>query len=174
MIFHDCSTLDTYRKIEVSRNDSDARKARLRGREIHPGLGLHILHIQYRLYSFLVRFYTAIMHDIALKELVTVHFLARSEQPTDFNETDYKLIAPLSLSMLPYQIHSAFDFKRLHHVARTLYSEAQKVIWALREDPGQFAEMEELVRAQRREFITRHQTVSGIRILLQDKPFAPR
>lgn len=128
MTFYDCTTPETYGNVQVFEDEEDAKSADWSRQGRHRGESLHILHIQHRIYDFLVNFCTAIMHYIPLSKLITMYTSAQAHQPAPVEEDASTRVTPLIPTTLPYRTRSTLDFSRLHCTATALYSESQDVI----------------------------------------------
>ncbi|KAL8886705.1 MAG: hypothetical protein Q9215_005623 [Flavoplaca cf. flavocitrina] len=117
-----------------------------------PGIGLMILQVQRDILEFLVRCSVAIMHDIPMADLIESpkHFFPSPfAKPTSCEHSVLRLkpgtsnTASLSDYMLeaPYRVPEMFNLPRLRHLVQARRCEVEDHFFAIREDPGYFAEV---------------------------------
>jgi hypothetical protein len=110
--------------------------------DVEPGNGLIILEAQSRILEFLVKFATGVLHDIADDEILGDIYLVKTALPLLLRENSGETVTIPSLSGEgPYHAPHAMDFDALLNLIEAKRSECEDNMWALREDPGYFAEM---------------------------------
>ena len=106
----------------------------------HPGLGLHILEIQERLWSFLVECCKQILHDIPAESFTDEKYQIEPEPPSVSEyETGIASLAVLAAEA-PYRAPASLDITRLKSLLSAKLTATEDHIWALREDPGYFSD----------------------------------
>ncbi|KAL8874975.1 MAG: hypothetical protein Q9198_006603, partial [Flavoplaca austrocitrina] len=117
-----------------------------------PGIGLMILEVQRDILEFLVRCSVAIMHDIPMADLIesSKHFFPSPFAGRTSCEHSVLRLKPgtsntasLSDYMLeaPYRVPDMFNLARLRHLVQARRCEVEDHFFAIREDPGYFAEV---------------------------------
>ncbi|KAF2083683.1 hypothetical protein K490DRAFT_51025 [Saccharata proteae CBS 121410] len=105
-----------------------------------PGVGLHILVIQHRILHFLFSCCTLIMHDKTKVELLGQHIPSQPEPPQLLlGEAQWQFQEVISAEA-PYRVRPPLDLDRLVDLATSRRNATEDHIYALREDPGYFAD----------------------------------
>lgn len=119
-----------------------------------PGEGMLVLEAQDRILSFLVECCVAILHDIPREDLTSDLYPI---QAIPIPKSDEQLIGFESLAVMaaeaPYRVPAQFDLGRVESLLAAKVSAEEDHVWALREDPGYFAEHVLEVKAHRREIL---------------------
>jgi hypothetical protein len=119
--------------------------------DVDPSVGLVILETQSRILNFVVKCAKSVLHDIAEDQVLSD---AYPKQPALFplsRENGAETVTIPSLSEEgPYHVPHAMDFEALLTLTEAKRNECEDNMWALREDPGYFAEMA-LSRAEHRQ-----------------------
>jgi hypothetical protein len=122
-------------------------------RGLHPGIGLHILEIQERLWSFLVECCKQILHDISVESFTDEKYQIKPEPPSISEyETGIASLAVLAAEA-PYRAPASLDLTRLKSLLSAKFTAAEDHIWALREDPGYFSDTVITYKEHRQEVI---------------------
>ncbi|KAK1756346.1 hypothetical protein QBC47DRAFT_184957 [Echria macrotheca] len=106
-----------------------------------PGEGLLVLKLQERLFGFLVDCCHAILHDIPTDQLTSNVFpiLPEPSLKTEAETSGFESQAVMAAEA-PYRLPALVDFGAIESLLEAKASAARDRIWALREDPGYFAE----------------------------------
>ncbi|KAI9868436.1 MAG: hypothetical protein M1813_005880 [Trichoglossum hirsutum] len=140
MMFTGRNTPGTYGELISWDDNKNAAFWLTSQRGMHPGHGLQILEIQQRIYSFLVECCASILHDIPRESLADREMPIQHEPPAvPSNETGIITLASVAAEA-PYRLPASLDFNRLQAIVAAKRSAAECHIWALREDPGYFAD----------------------------------
>jgi hypothetical protein len=140
MMFTGRYTPDTYGELIAWDDHPEAYQWLISQRGVHPGEGLFILEIQERLYTFLVDCCKAILQDMSEEALADPSVSIQPEPPSvSGNETGLASLASIAAEA-PYRLPENLDLKRLESLVAAKLSAAEDHIWALREDPGYFAD----------------------------------
>ncbi|XP_044724835.1 C2H2 and C2HC zinc finger [Hirsutella rhossiliensis] len=119
-----------------------------------PGEGLQILEAQERTLAFLVSCCLQILHDIPADALTSNEFSPQPEpQLKSEKETDGLESLAVMAAEAPYRVPAQLDLGRIEALLRAKTSAAEDHLWALREDPGYFAERLLQVREHRQEML---------------------
>jgi hypothetical protein len=108
-----------------------------------PGEGLLILEIQQKILDFLVKCCELILHDLPPNSLRGPATAAAPIQGEPSHLASDPTVCASLASMVaesPYRIPGRLDLTRLHAIITAKRSAAKDHIWALREDPGYFAD----------------------------------
>ncbi|KAL0256081.1 hypothetical protein SLS55_008473 [Diplodia seriata] len=144
---------DTYGELLSWDDHPEAFEWLTSGKGIHPGYGLHILEIQERVLKFLVDCCKLILHDIQPEAMISDEFSIQPEPPSlSENETGFSSLAVVA-SEAPYRPPASLDLKRLESLVASKLSAAEDHVWALREDPGYFADCVTDYQEHRQEMI---------------------
>jgi len=129
-----------YAKLVSWDDDDDAFNDMHTGRAMHPGHGIFVLEIQQRVYRFLVTCCKEILHDISHDQLISSVFPIQPKPSVPANNA----LGFTSLTVLtteaPYRLPQDLDLLRIESMFSAKVSAAEDHIWALREDPGYFAD----------------------------------
>jgi hypothetical protein len=140
MMFTERNTSETYGELISWDGNKDALIWLTSQRSMHTGHGLQILEIQQHVYSFLVECCALILHDIPRESLADRETPVQHEPPAvPLNETGIVTLASMAAEA-PYRLPASLDSTRLQAIVAAKRSEAECHIWALREDPGYFAD----------------------------------
>ncbi|KAL1873962.1 hypothetical protein Daus18300_003836 [Diaporthe australafricana] len=110
-------------------------------KQISPGEGLLILEAQEKLLGFLVSCCQLILHDLTEDAMFSDRFPVVSEPrlKADTEVNGFDSLAIMAAEA-PYRVPAKLDFDRLISLLSARASAAEDHMWALREDPGYFAE----------------------------------
>ncbi|KAI9772208.1 MAG: hypothetical protein M1839_002526 [Geoglossum umbratile] len=140
MMFTGRNTPETYGELISWDDNEDACFWLTSQRGMHPGHGLQILEIQQHIYSFLVECCALILHDIPRESLADREAPIQHEPPSvPSSETGIITLASVAAEA-SYRLPANLDFTRLQAIVAAKRSAAECHIWALREDPGYFAD----------------------------------
>ncbi|PYI03682.1 hypothetical protein BO78DRAFT_463113 [Aspergillus sclerotiicarbonarius CBS 121057] len=110
------------------------------GREMNPGDGLLSLEIQERLYRFLVDCCMQLLPEYTREGLLQADLPIQPEPPAiSTSEAGLDLLSVVAAEA-PYRLPASLDIDRLHCIVAAKQAAAEDHIWALREDPGYFAQ----------------------------------
>jgi hypothetical protein len=137
-LFLDGTTVETYGRLEDS---SEAFNMMLYSRAFHPGHGLLILEIQQKILSFLVKCCRIILQDLDPGSLTGDQIEVKPEPPAITRDPNEWPTLSAIAAEAPYRVPSHLDFGRIKAVVAAKRSAAEDHIWALREDPGYFADI---------------------------------
>lgn len=148
--FMDGDTPETYGKLISWRENEEAVNLMVSQRQFSPGEGLRVLELQDRVYPFLVKCCELILHDfVESGSLFDDHQVPVSEATTTMattktaNSSSASTVQPSLASIsaeAPYRLPANLDLDRLRAILAARLSAAEDHLWALREDPGYFAE----------------------------------
>ncbi|OCL06401.1 hypothetical protein AOQ84DRAFT_411066 [Glonium stellatum] len=140
MMFTRRHTPETYGELIAWDDHPEAFQWLRSQRGAHPGEGLSILSIRERLYGFLVGCCKTILHEISEDTLIDPNVSIQPEtRSVSGNETGLVLLATTAAEA-PYRLPANLDLNRLESLIAAKLSAAEDHVWALREDPGYFAE----------------------------------
>ncbi|KAK3319886.1 hypothetical protein B0T19DRAFT_451324 [Cercophora scortea] len=106
-----------------------------------PGEGLHILEAQERLLDFLVQCCQQVLHDIPSDQLVSNAYPIQPEPPLkDTSEAAGFTSLAVMAEEAPYRVPENLDLERIESLLAARKALAEDHAWALREDPGYFAD----------------------------------
>lgn len=138
-MYLDDSSVENYGRLVSWDDDDEAMQAVMSRLAYQPGEGLLILEVQQRILSFLIECCHTILHDIDSKSILNDLYSVKPEPPSIVDPADYSSLAALAAEA-PYRVPAQIDFYRLRNILFAKRSEAEDHIWALREDPGYFAD----------------------------------
>lgn len=140
MVLTGRTTPKTYGELVSWDEDDSAFEYMISGKGMHPGQGLLVLEIQERVMRFLVDSCKRILHDIPTSDLTTEKWPIQSPVVLP-QETINGFASQTAMSAeAPYRLPKNIDLPRLESLLEAKKSAAEDHIWALREDPGYFAE----------------------------------
>jgi hypothetical protein len=121
-------------------NKQDAIDLVHQGGAVHPGIGLKILQAQNSLCVFLQQCCVGILHDYSPERWAS-SFYTPFEIPS--LEPPGAVITTIAdaTSMSPYRVPYQIDYARIRALITARMDELEDHCWALREDPGYFAEI---------------------------------
>ncbi|KAF2143937.1 uncharacterized protein K452DRAFT_285979 [Aplosporella prunicola CBS 121167] len=141
MIFTGRKDPETYGELVSWEEDEEAFDKMLSGVGAHPGHGLIILEMQERIYSFLINCCQQILHEIPPESMTKPEYPIQPEPPSvSENETGYPSLAVIA-NEAPYRLPADLDLVALEGLLSAKISATEDHIWALREDPGYFADI---------------------------------
>lgn len=141
MMFTGRTTPETYGELIAWEDHDEACDWMQTGAGMHPGQGLQLLETQQRIWSFLVDCCLQILHDMPPKSLMLAEAPVQPEPPpVSGQEAGWHSLAVVAAEA-PYRIPAALDLARLIAMIESKRSAAEDHIWALREDPGYFADV---------------------------------
>ena len=139
MLLHGQTTLHTYGKLLSWSDDDRAFDWMMSGIGKQPGEGLLILEIQKRILDFLVQCCRLLLADLTQESLTDESIPPQPEpEPIVLDPTAWPSLAAMSMEA-PYRVPAHLDFQRLRAIIAANFSAAKDHLWALREDPGYFA-----------------------------------
>ncbi|KAI4731144.1 hypothetical protein E4T49_00836 [Aureobasidium sp. EXF-10728] len=118
----------------VLRDAGDRVQQELR---MEPAAGLQVLEVQERILDFLVKCCRLILHDMNFDQLDLVE---TKPSPPQINPTLPVHTVTAMAQLAPYRLPQKLDMKRLRVLISARREEAEEHVWALREDPGYFAQ----------------------------------
>lgn len=141
MIFLGITDCERYGGILQWKYQNEARESVTSGRGMHPGHGMQVLRIQCFVLTFLVNCCKVILHDIP-DELMISDAYPELPKPADLwqKELDYISTGAATLEA-PYRLPAQLDFGRIKSLVSGRIGALEDHVWALREDPGYFAEV---------------------------------
>jgi hypothetical protein len=117
-------------------DDSAAEKSIEQGLTVHVEHGMQIMTIQYHIMRFLVGCVKQILHDSE-----KLDWTSPKPKPPPLLDNDGPYISQTVLARdAPYQLPAKPDFTRLYALVSAQKDQAIEHVWALREDPGYFAD----------------------------------
>jgi hypothetical protein len=140
MMFTGRHTPETYGELIAWKDHPEAFHWLTSQRGAHPGQGLLILEIQERLYQFLVDCCKAILHDMSEKALADPGIPIQPEPPSISDNATGLVLLATTAAEAPYRLPADLDLTRLELLVEAKLSAAEDHVWALREDPGYFAQ----------------------------------
>jgi hypothetical protein len=154
MMFNGRSTPESYGQLLAWGDHPDAFQWMISKRGVIPGQGLFVLEIQSRLYKFLVESCKAILHDMTDAQLVDPSISVQPEPPSvSGNETSGLPAIEVAIKERPYRLPANLDLHRLKVIIAGKASATEDHVWALREDPGYFANVLYEWRQHRQELL---------------------
>jgi len=154
MILNGATTPETYGELIAWEDHPDAFEWMHTRKQFLPGEGLMILEIQERLLAFLAGCCCAILHDIPAETLTSTSFPILQEPSF---KTEAKVGGFESRLVMaeeaPYRLPARVDFGAIASLLEAKASVARDRVWALREDPGYFAECVSDTREHRQEML---------------------
>ncbi|MCJ1315361.1 hypothetical protein MMC15_000678 [Xylographa vitiligo] len=139
MLLHGQTTPLTYGKLLPWDDDDRAFDWMMSGVGKQPGEGLLILEIQKRILEFLVQCCRLLLADLPQESLTDESTPFQPEpEPVVTDPTAWPSLAAMSMEA-PYRVPAHLDFQRLRAIIAANLSAAKDHLWALREDPGYFA-----------------------------------
>ncbi len=119
-----------------------------------PGEGLMILEAQDRLLEFLVQCCQQILHDISSDELLSdSHPVQPEPQLKDSAEATGFISLAVMAEEAPYRVPENLDLEKMERLLAARKTLAEDHVWALREDPGYFADQVSEMREHRQELL---------------------
>ena len=135
------TTPKTYGQLVAWDDDDEAFDLMNTGIGFHPGYGLQVLQTQQEILRFLVKCCTVILQDLPLDSLTSNDVPVQPEQPLVLrDESEWRSLAAMAIEA-PYGVPALLDFKNLQAIVAGKRSASMDHIWALREDPGYFADV---------------------------------
>ncbi|KAF2033345.1 hypothetical protein EK21DRAFT_98345 [Setomelanomma holmii] len=135
MYFHRGEAADKYGELVSWDDDEDSFENMTNAVGMHPGHGLQALEIQQRIWAFLVTWAKSLLQDVP--SLTESHILPDPGPPPGL--ADITSLQTIALEA-PYRIPAHLDFARLDAIAFAERNAREDHLWALREDPGYFAD----------------------------------
>ncbi|KUJ07127.1 uncharacterized protein LY89DRAFT_601789, partial [Mollisia scopiformis] len=142
-LFMDGETPETYGKLVSWDENREAADLMFSQRQFTPGHGLRVFELQEKVYPFLIKCCELILHDLVQSgSLLDDKFPIVPEAVSASDPTDTEMLPSLTLlsAEAPYRLPANLDLDRLHAILAARLSAAEDHLWALREDPGYFAE----------------------------------
>ena len=133
MSLHGQRSPKTYGSL-VPRDAGDRIQQQLR---MEPAAGLQILEVQERILDFLVKCCRLILHDMNLDQ---VDLIETKPAPPQIKSTLAIHTVTAMAEIAPYRLPQRLDMNRLKVLISARREEAEEHVWALREDPGYFAQ----------------------------------
>ncbi|KAL0930121.1 uncharacterized protein CTRU02_214941 [Colletotrichum truncatum] len=154
MILQVSSNVREYGKLLAWSEHPDAFEWMHTRKQFLPGEGLLVLEAQQKTLSFLVNCCQNILHDIPSSDLTADTF---PPQPVPYLKSEKEKDGFESLAVMaaeaPYRLPARIDWDRICSVLQAKMMAAGDHIWALREDPGYFAEQLADVKEHRQEIL---------------------
>ncbi|OOF91998.1 hypothetical protein ASPCADRAFT_409080 [Aspergillus carbonarius ITEM 5010] len=122
--------------------------------QFHPGEGLVVLEAQGRLLTFLVQCSREILHDIPESSLFDGSFpiLLEPQLKPESEISGFESLGVMAAEA-PYRVPAQLDLGRIASLLTARASAAEDHLWALREDPGYFANMVLEAKEHRQEML---------------------
>ena len=153
MVFDDLVDPKEYGKILGWEGDPELVSSVKSRPSLLPGEGFCVLEMQERLHKFLLDCCQLILHDIPENELMSQRSLIQHRSVLAPSiEAELPSLATISAEA-PYQMPSTVDIESLLSIVTAKLSAAEDHFWALREDPGYFAETMQRHADHRPEFL---------------------
>jgi hypothetical protein len=118
----------------VLRDAGDKVQQQLR---MEPATGLQVLEVQERILDFLVKCCRLILHDMDLDH---VDLIGTKPAPPQIKTNLSVQTVTAMAEIAPYRLPQKLDMRRLAILIGARRDEAEEHVWALREDPGYFAQ----------------------------------
>ncbi|MCJ1246838.1 hypothetical protein MMC30_004047 [Trapelia coarctata] len=135
------TTPKTYGQLVAWDDDDEAFDLMHTGIGFHPGYGLQVLETQQEVLRFLVKCCSVILQDLPVDSLTSNDVPVQPELPLSLkNESEWPSLAAMA-SEAPYRVPAHLNFKHLQALVAGKRSAAMDHIWAMREDPGYFADI---------------------------------
>ncbi|KAI5275927.1 hypothetical protein E4T47_01103 [Aureobasidium subglaciale] len=120
----------------VLRNTGNRIEEELR---MEPAVGLQVLEVQDRVLDFLVKCCRLVLHDMNLDQLNLIK-TKPAPPPIQIKSTLREQTVTTMAEIAPYRLPQKLDMQRLRQLISARRDEAEEHVWALREDPGYFAQ----------------------------------
>lgn len=141
MLLRGQTTPKTYGQLIAWEDDDEAFDLMDTGIGFHPGYGLQVLETQQEVLRFLVKCCSVILQDLPVDSLTSNHVPVQPELPLSLRgESEWPSLAVMA-SEAPYRVPAHLNFKNLQALVAGKRSAAMDHIWAIREDPGYFADV---------------------------------
>ncbi|KAE9988063.1 hypothetical protein EG328_000533 [Venturia inaequalis] len=142
------STVEEYGKfLDWDVEPEQATTLMVHRRHFTPGEGLQVLEIQERIYPFLIQCCEIVLHDLKSEgSLLDEKYPVLEQAPLSsiqaLPSNDGNILPALSTisQEAPYRLPAQLDLDRLKGIFAAKRSAASDHLWAMREDPGYFAE----------------------------------
>lgn len=142
------STVEEYGKfLDWDVDPEQATTLMVHRRHFTPGEGLQVLEIQERIYPFLIQCCEIVLHDLKSEgSLLDEKYPVLEQAPLSsiqaLPSNDGNILPALSTisQEAPYRLPAQLDLDRLKGIFAAKRSAASDHLWAMREDPGYFAE----------------------------------
>ncbi|KAK9239237.1 hypothetical protein V1525DRAFT_56644 [Lipomyces kononenkoae] len=154
MVLHGATNAQDYGKLLSWDDHPDAFEWMHTRKQFLPGEGLVVLEAQERVLDFLVICCQEILRDIPMATLTTGTFPIQPEPhlKTESESCGFQSLA-LMAAEAPYRLPAQLDLGRIESLLGARASAAEDHLWALREDPGYFAEQLFEVKENRQEML---------------------
>lgn len=154
MVLNGASTAEEYGNLVAWDDHPDAFDWMNSRKQFLPGEGLLILEAQDRLLGFLTSCCKQILHEIS-EENLTSNDIPIQPEPQLKTEVETNGFASLAVlaAETPYRVPAQLDFSRVISLLGARKSAAEDHLWALREDPGYFADTLRDLKEHRGEMI---------------------
>ncbi|KAK4151230.1 hypothetical protein C8A00DRAFT_36130 [Chaetomidium leptoderma] len=154
MILNGAMDADKYGELIAWDDHPDAFEWMHTEKQFLPGDGLIVLEIQERILRFLLDCSKTILHDIPADKLTCGTYPVQPEPhlTTEAEANGFESLAVMAAEA-PYRLPARLDFKRMELLLEAKVSAAKDLIWALREDPGYFADRIVDIREHRQEML---------------------
>lgn len=170
LILNDATEVDAYGKLLAWDDHPDAFDWMCSRKQFLPGEGLLILEAQQRLLRFLVQCCRLILHDMMDETITsdTYPILPAPQLKTEAEVEGFDSLAVMAAEA-PYRVPQRLDLARVQSLLEARAFSAEDHLWALREDPGYFAETLLDWKEHRQEMLpdvrkNAHPTTSKLRI----------
>ncbi|KAH8702938.1 hypothetical protein GQ44DRAFT_732595 [Phaeosphaeriaceae sp. PMI808] len=148
MYFHRGGFADEYGELISWDDDEDAFEDMSNEVGMHPGHGLQALEIQQHIYAFLVIWSKSLLQDVP--SVTECDVVPNPGPPPALSDITSLQITALEA---PYRVPAHLDFARLEAIASAERNAREDHLWALREDPGYFADAMEEASRHRQEML---------------------
>ncbi|KAK5170245.1 uncharacterized protein LTR77_004831 [Saxophila tyrrhenica] len=153
MMFTGRTTPQTYGELIAWEDNDKAFDWLMSQRGMHPGQGLLLLEMQQRTLHFLVGCCERIMHDIPPEDLGGEQHTIQAQPALPKEMVNGFDSRAVMAAEAPYRVPAGMDLARLESLFTARATAAEDHIWALREDPGYFAEALFELKEHRQELI---------------------
>jgi hypothetical protein len=132
---------EMYGRVEGFGDEEQSEQEPAQKRPGYPlGPALQILRIQEGILKFLVGCCEHIMHDVLPEMLCSDVYPLTSEPPSLSDQEDIERSLAATSRRAPYSARSLPNFARIRHLILIVLQNFEDHAWALREDPGYFAD----------------------------------
>ena len=132
---------DSYGKLVAWDKDHDFLPWTVSRIALSPGHGLIVLEVQQRIYHFLVACCEHIMHDIVTEHLGTDLYAVRTLPVLSQQTVNGFDSLAIMVAEAHYRAPASLDLSGLETLLAARLAAAEDHLWALKEDPGYFAEV---------------------------------
>lgn len=154
MVLNGATEPNEYGKLVAWDDHPDAFDWMTSRKQFLPGEGLMILEAQQRVLGFLVNCCQQILHEISEENLTSDTFLIQPEPQlkTEAETNGFESLAVMAAEA-PYRVPAQLNLTRIESLLAARTTAAEDHMWALREDPGYFADTVRELKDHRQEMI---------------------